>query len=294
MATTFYFPSSGAAPATPAVHSAWDHTASSFVRRPLILTTASDTDMLNKEWTISGDSLASYVGLQFVSDELDAQTISGTMSCFIMGRITITGVTFFTFHARVITSAGATRGVLLDRNDSTVDAFHNSSYRWQGHSGVAISSVICSAGDRLVIELGCYTQNTSSKTCGLKYGDDTAVSDIAASDSTGSATRKGSAVFSDTITFTPTGALEYDYYEETVRLGNPITANTSSLAAGTYTVQSGSLPPGVSLDASTGTISGTPTTRGTYTVVIDRNTTHDSQSITWRVTSNIVSGPIDL
>lgn len=53
--------------------------------------------------------------------------------------------------------------------------------------------------------------------------------------------------------------------------GTPISANLPNPAGGTpvnYTVLSGTLPPGLLLDPTTGFISGTPTTPGVYTLVV--------------------------
>lgn len=51
-------------------------------------------------------------------------------------------------------------------------------------------------------------------------------------------------------------------YSQTVAISGPTTG------AETWQVTSGSLPPGLSLNASTGEITGTPTTEGSYTFIV--------------------------
>jgi hypothetical protein len=61
----------------------------------------------------------------------------------------------------------------------------------------------------------------------------------------------------------------------------------------TYTIVSGSLPPGTSLDAATGIVSGTPTTAGTYTVSITAtNSLGTSAATSFRFTIAATGVPI--
>jgi len=68
---------------------------------------------------------------------------------------------------------------------------------------------------------------------------------------------------------------------------------TGGSPAYTFAVTSGSLPPGLSLDAVTGAITGTPTTNGTYTFTVqvtDGNGRTATRSFTIRVDVSIGGG----
>ena len=66
-----------------------------------------------------------------------------------------------------------------------------------------------------------------------------------------------------------------------------VTGGTSPF---TWSVSAGSLPPGVTLNASTGLLSGTPTTAGTYSFTV-KVTDSSSQSNTEAVTLTVIPGP---
>jgi hypothetical protein len=80
-----------------------------------------------------------------------------------------------------------------------------------------------------------------------------------------------------------------------VKIGSAYSAALSvsgGKAAFTYSVTSGSLPQGLTLNASTGTISGTPTSAGSYTVtfkVVDANGSSDTATCTIVVTGSAVN-----
>ena len=69
----------------------------------------------------------------------------------------------------------------------------------------------------------------------------------------------------------------------------PLATDSSSVATLAY-ADGGTLPPGLAIDASSGSITGTPTTAGTYAVVVtatDGAGYSATDSFTWTVTSNV-------
>ncbi len=80
-----------------------------------------------------------------------------------------------------------------------------------------------------------------------------------------------------------------------VKIGSAYSAALSASggkAAFTYSITSGSLPQGLTLNTSTGTISGTPTSAGSYTVtfkVVDANGSSDTATCTIVVTGSAVN-----
>lgn len=70
------------------------------------------------------------------------------------------------------------------------------------------------------------------------------------------------------------------------------TATDSDPNAATFSWSATGLPAGITIDAATGTMSGTPTTKGTYTVTLGASDTagaYGSASFTWTITGNTVT-----
>uniref|UniRef100_Q01UF3 Ig family protein n=1 Tax=Solibacter usitatus (strain Ellin6076) TaxID=234267 RepID=Q01UF3_SOLUE len=82
----------------------------------------------------------------------------------------------------------------------------------------------------------------------------------------------------------------------TGKVGSPFTPATLALSGGkapyVYSISSGSLPPGLTLNTSTGAITGTPTTAGTYTFtskVVDANGSSDTATCTITITGYAIN-----
>jgi hypothetical protein len=109
----------------------------------------------------------------------------------------------------------------------------------------------------------------------------------------------GSASFTWTITNTVSVTSPGDQSNVSGTAISPVTVNasdSSSTATLTYS-DGGTLPPGLSIDPNTGTISGTPTTAGSYSVTItatDDAGYSSSASFTWTITNSVtVTSPGD-
>jgi hypothetical protein len=273
MATTVYFPSSGSPPISPSV-SSWDNTASTFVRRAMNVSgTKSNTAFSNHEWTIAMSSEDSVVYQGISSLPLATQTISGTVDFGGMFKSSVTGATFSSFRIWVATPAGAKRGSDLVFYNTNVNTIDSSSYTQQFRDDVAlVSNTSVTEGDYLVIEIGVYATNSSSKTVGFKSGDPTANSNIT-TDSGSTTLAVANCVFSDDITFcTAPTSLDYSADQgNTVQAENSvaITGNSPTYSGGTnatetFSIVSGTIATGLSLNSSTGEITGTPTVDGTF------------------------------
>jgi Putative Ig domain len=78
---------------------------------------------------------------------------------------------------------------------------------------------------------------------------------------------------------------------KTATVGTAITPFTVTATGGsTYTWTSSGLPPGLTLGSSTGTVSGTPTAAGTYSVTVTATSGTQSGSATFTITVNPVGG----
>ena len=117
---------------------------------------------------------------------------------------------------------------------------------------------------------------------------------ITATDGSGAS---GSATFNWTITNTVSVTSPGDQSDGsgTAITALPITATDSSAGATLTYSDGGTLPPGLSIDPSSGSITGTPTTGGTYPVTI---TATDSvgytgnATFTWTITNTVTVAPI--
>ncbi len=201
MATIFYLPNTAnTSDLTPTVHANWDggQAPTNFARYNAV-TVKNNTAHTNISTTVA--AIVEECQLQFISLPIAAQTISGTVTVGIMQIVATIGAVFFGYNLWVCTSTGTVRGVLLDRTANTGNAINSSlNYTHELDSAVAISSVVCSAGDRVVIEIGYDVNNSTSKTMGCKIGDLTASSDIT-TDSTSTTIVNGVANFSFDIAF---------------------------------------------------------------------------------------------
>ena len=112
---------------------------------------------------------------------------------------------------------------------------------------------------------------------------------ITATDGSGAS---GSATFTWTVTNTVTVTSPGDQSSAAGTAISPLTVSatdTSSTATLSYS-DGGTLPPGLSIDASSGQITGTPTTAGSYPVTItasDNQGFSGTASFTWTITSSI-------
>ena len=158
MSTRLYFDSTNTPPVSPAYAADWDAT-NEAVRRKLLA--AKTTDITNGGNIIVTDGVI--LGMQFVSDPLSAQTISGTVKCQMLvrdpdGSVQVTSRLLI----KVVSNDGSSvRGTLLEIGDYSAGTFFNTfpTRNKTFADGDALSSVDASAGDRLVIELGCNNPN---------------------------------------------------------------------------------------------------------------------------------------
>lgn len=272
----FWCPSTGAAPISPSNHASWTQQGAGFNRKKAVLTRISSSSS-----TIAANNggLNDYTssGYQWVYGPIAAGTISGTCDTRVRGEADIF-VDLYTARvaAWIAKPDGTSRGTLISPSTAGNASLWTTGFVNYDNT-FSCSSVTAVAGDYLVLEVGAHhAASLSDDGFDIEIGDN-------------SATNTNFFDFSDTdlMFWNPAGIT----YTTPMRFkrGKAITTQSVSSTGGpvdTYTVQTGSLPPGLSLNSSSGDITGTPTQSGTYTFTIratNEGGTSDSGSIVYTV-----------
>lgn len=253
MATRFYLPASGTAPASPAFGSLWDLTTSA-TRCPLV-TTPTNTALVMVSTDAETSTTNAIDGLirQYVSDVLPAGSISGTFSYVIGSVESANGANAFNqIRISVVSGDGSVeRGVLYAGQTDTVPGgadTPNQEFSTAGHltrfiSGAALSSVTAQSGDRIVVEIGARFANTSatSYTAELHIGDPTAGGDHALSSGVNTSLRPwvefSQNVFSSGPTMSLAGTLQRETADFTLDAGPFVTlGGTTQRETGSFTL----------------------------------------------------------
>lgn len=278
MAVKFYCPSTGTAPLIPAAdHSSWGAQGTGFSHRKAVLTkgTTAMTTVSAGEASQTSDRS----GYAWVYGPLNAATISGTCSIQVRGRAnTFVNIYDATGAVWIAKPDGTLRATLLNAS-----AYTNTTDWTTTYANYVVSATLTSgdatAGDYLVMEVGTVAAFVDVDAFEVEIGDTAATSHCYFD-------------FSDNdIAFWAPAGLTYTTYSIRSKRGLALATNSASTTGGpvaSYAVQTGTLPAGVTLDTSTGAITGTPTTNGTYTVTIratNEGGTTDSASITWVIFS---------
>lgn len=159
----------GASLHLPPVHSSWNELNQEFGGGTVFLSrlaTASPATGVNVG--VSGTALGKVVSNQFVSDALQAQTISGYMDLAIR---CVGGADLATKNVvvRVITPTGAERGVLYDGHTSNGTSTEQTVNRYLANNvsilaETALTPVVCQVGDRIVVEMGIRLESATGPT----------------------------------------------------------------------------------------------------------------------------------
>lgn len=169
--TRFYLPNlstDSPAGSSPDVDSGWERI-SELTRAKCNITTGFSSSIgANTCSTQDGATDYDSVARQYVSDPIDAQTISGTVKGQIL-CLESNGLADFrrAIVIRVMSNDGLTvRGTLLSDYSTTATEFSSSAStnRFFPASGTAVSSVTSQSGDRIVIEIGIRKTGSSPST----------------------------------------------------------------------------------------------------------------------------------
>ena len=285
MATRFYLPSTGSPPVSPSVNSGWEYTFDSygtgFDRKPATLTRGTTAMTSINSGTMSPLSAFEVCGHQWVYGPIGAVTISGNVTWRVRGRAGT--------YVDIWRSAGS---VWVAKPDLTVrgtmfaaaELYPNATDDWgttfANHTSTkSITSVSAQDGDYLVMEIGAkHDASGSTDEVYLEIGDTNSSNYMYVE-------------FTETIGYWAPAGLSYTSMTTRTKKNKAITTNSPSSTGGpiaSYAVQTGSLPTGLSLNSSTGDITGTPTASGTYTFTIrgtNEGGTTDSATMTYIVWS---------
>ena len=162
----FYLPSTGVAAASPTFSGTWENTTD--VDRLRCVTTMIDSPMTSKtSWDTAGTSSYDVLTRQYVSDPLQAQTISGTVKGQISTKESAAAADFSrAIVIKVVSGDGNTlRGTLLTHFPASLTSEYsdtNLTNRYFPPPYTALTSVDAQEGDRIVIEIGTRAFNTLS------------------------------------------------------------------------------------------------------------------------------------
>jgi hypothetical protein len=171
-AARIYFPSSGAAAVSPAFSSDWEST-SGADRLRCVYGTHSNT-AYDQPFHTKPAAIGDWVYRQYVSDPLITQVVQGYVrGVFQLSSVSNTGDNLMRrMIIRVVSNDGATvRGTILPITTNAVDpagadwGVYDSSVTMRSHlmppgwtdPGAALTPVTALAGDRIVIEFGCWS-----------------------------------------------------------------------------------------------------------------------------------------
>lgn len=276
----FAGPSTGTAAISPSRQASWGRGAAQFGRNKAVLY----ANRISSANTSKGDtsdvaSQLSTSAYQWVYGPIKGgAAVSGSCDVSFQGKSSVFGNIYQASCALWIAKPDATsRGVLSAGGSSTEGVDWGTSFSTHTWT-VTLSSVTPTDGDYLVMEIGWNSAFLDPNHGTVQIGDTASEPYFD---------------FTDTdLMFWPPAGLSYGSMTVRTKRGTAVTTNSPSSTAGpidTYTVQSGSLPPGISLNSSTGDLTGTPTTNGTYTFTI-RGTNDGGTTDTSTVTYTVYAG----
>jgi hypothetical protein len=171
--------SGGSPPISPAVDSGWERPATTFFQAPAVRT-KSNTALTNFAAFFGSTSTSQTCWAQFISDPLVGdQTVAGTVSIVVRGlEGSTSNDVHLAFVLRIVTPAGATRGIL--RTQLAAATEFTTSAQTRIFSALALTDVNALHGDYVVMEVGLHGVTPANSTTNtLRFGDPTGVADFA-------------------------------------------------------------------------------------------------------------------